>query len=483
MTSFKLQVSLVLMMALSVAANGAEPLKYRQMLMSIAPPHGGASVMTTVASTFNKMATTINYPPELSAAFDDIVDHAVKFQFDELHRKGLAVSSPEGFKALYFQGTHRKSDYWFSLSKQAVAPGDLKEMGDLLFSIQVKKNEKTIIPNEQSFSVKIDNVLNSKEFSHKVAAQFLTGLLKIADPDNIKKLSLKDQEFASDFPKTSAFISKFARTITIKNEPKEFDGQVYSDISYRLLLDMEKLDEAYPDLTDYLEDLLMKMDMKVSFLTSKGHRLFTLHHGNKGEASVEFELVTKNGKLIPVGTEGKPVFEEAIGLGDLDSYYFLGEVVGAMKWTGLTIDFSMRMNIEYSADEGKVLFSGTLNALPLLNIDGWLFYFIPIFNWKLDPASFAPDTMKVLLHGNGGRGLTYTLTGATSGSNESWWRVQSTMEILDSFLVSYLTKPIMDKFPDDDERADIARFVAKLTSNLTVDLQALQQPLHNRDDH
>ena len=419
-------------------------------------------------SLIKTLCGVLNYGKPLMEHGENIADALPALDLRDLAEAGVALKLTPNTEALVIRGSSAGDGYQFSLGNELLSPPELRAYGDLLVNIQLRRNAQTIIADAESTSVFLNTAVASKEANPAALAAHLT--------QRLRELDGSAPTSPTVFASTREWLSQFAKELQIKQERRSSGHQTYTHLSYRVLIDMEKLEERYPKLAHYVAKLLTKMNYQATFLDASERELLTVTTGKDGEARVVLEMASRDGAIVPLRADGKPELAAALKLSDIPNGTYFVDVEGAMQWTGLTITLEpTRLRFVHSATKHGSEFVGRLMNMPKVVIDGWFLYVVPIWDWQWDPAQSAPDTMKVLTHGNDGRGLEYTIGATVLSANESYWYIDSSMELLDSFFRSFITDPIVENFPDKDEREDLAKFGETLSSLAMRDLTQRDQ--------
>lgn len=464
-------------------------LNYDQVILNITPGNSGAATIKKLFFFINKIVSTISFSPELIVHGDDIRKGLFRFDLDPLVENSLAVKAADGFTTVAFQGTNRKTDYHIALKKDLLPEPALSRLGDFHFKWQLRKNDRTILPDKKSITLKIENSVNTEGLSHKAMARHINGMLMAVDPQNLNHMPpgqchyfsyLKDDsakvlsQLYKSFPRIIAFSEKYF-ILRPFIEQKTCDGTPYTVIHHNIMVDIDKLELDFPDFSEFVEDMLTEIEVRMVLTDAKGRRLFSLKIGDKHEPAFGFEAATKDGRIVPVSPSGKPFFEESISFIELEDYHCFVEVENSVRWAGLTITGNMTSRIDYASNEKEAEFINSICGLPEINIKGWLFYFIPIFNINLNSADLAPGFAKVLMSGNDGKGIIFSLKSNAPGPYESRLNMKGSAEILDTFFLSFMIHMVSDKMPEADEKTDFAKFVMNVSSLLYQDIEDIEK--------
>ncbi len=290
------------------------------------------------------------------------------------------------------------------------------------------------------------------------------------------KLGPEDMELVATlweaFPRMSYLASSLGRIEDVIVNDRSQHGATH--VRLVLKLDAARMEESYPELSEYVEDLgkLFKLDLE--WVDSEGRTMAKLHVDSE-HTQARLELYTKDGLIVPF--KGAQVFVDAPI--DLSR--------GPLRYsTRMRSDFRMmgmfshmrggRIDWHYEPTARGMELRGRMTHVPSVTVDGAALGFIPagIVDAFIpgDLQSLITEFLTTACRGNEGRGVALTLRMDQRENGVGTVDARLGFEALNNFLVKLGLRFFNDRvMPDEDVNAELARLMVETQGAFAADIE------------
>lgn len=252
-------------------------------------------------------------------------------------------------------------------------------------------------------------------------------------------------------------------------------GETYQRIQGRVRMKPKILGNSFEEFADFLESLDRLVKGQLGWIDANGRHLFfgTI---DSDQLIATFELVALDGKLVPFS--GSQVFAADV-IDPMGEYIRKTRLMieAHMRVMGLKVDVkNLEVNIDYRPTPARAVIASTVTRIPQITFSGaalglmspaMIDLFIP---GNLDQLTY--DFMKVATSGNQGRGIAVDVAfGRPQPDRLAAIETAVGFEALNNFMVKFAMRVGIDRFvPDEDQRADIGKFITSVRDGFTKDM-------------
>ena len=270
------------------------------------------------------------------------------------------------------------------------------------------------------------------------------------------------RQLGAGFPELRAQLDKFAEldTVSLEGPP----GLPWYCATGSGHANIEALEDDYPEIADFLDDLDELAKIRIQWLDPKGRALYDTTIDTRAP-SVSFRFCSRDGVLLPFS--GRTVYQdEPVDPWGKALSHTRAVVDAHFKVLGLEIDLArLPVDLHYTPTPARM--SATIQAteLPTITVSGYALGFIsPKLIDLFIPGniqSIATDFARAALKGNNGNGV---VAGAGFGplapDRFAVIDAGADFEALNNFMVKFAVRAGLKRFlPDKDARADLGRFL------------------------
>ncbi len=405
------------------------------------------------------------------------------FDFDEIYESSYLTPIDNGYHSLWFYGHNKPEFYELELPPTQKKQKQIKNSGDYIAELGLRKNDATLLGRYRSFSAYIKSETAWKDFSIRNVIFLLEGFAKVFDPTNIEKLNAPDspllKQLEKDAPVVYANISSDLRKVLneyYKTNPnhsnfiyryfvptaplevfkiKKYNTIPYTHIKAKLPFNIELIERDFPDLADYMEDLRENFRVSVVLRTTTGNTL--LKAVINSTVSMDLEIYTRLGKVVPFDSNGTPIFSEEFLGSKLKNYKCIAALGMMIKQFGLQVDMDIICDGEYKSNSSKTIMGGKITDSKSTISGNFLGFIPPAVINVLMPGNMdqlMSDYFEVLIKANNGEGSIGKFEWDTKKSNNVISYFDASTELLDCFLIRFGMKMVLSRFVKDEESRD-----------------------------
>jgi hypothetical protein len=276
------------------------------------------------------------------------------------------------------------------------------------------------------------------------------------------------------FPRVGNVFHSFMRAEDVMVFDPKGDGS-YQQLRLAARLRVDLLEDAYPELAEFLEDLGSLAQLQMVWVDPQGRQLARLSFASKS-LRLSFSCFVSEGRLLPVDNGVVITAEEPAVLGQPFRFKALVDVSSEINGIttrvhGLEVDWT-----HTRTREGADL-SARITKTPKVTTSGRAFGFIP--TWAIDvmiPGNIEELTREFLstaCNGNEGQGMALDVRARQApGDGPGTLAISSGAELLDNLLVSIAMRIASQRLlPDEDVREDLGKLLARFERAFGEDLQ------------
>lgn len=444
------------MMALAAptdAAAEAAPYRGVDVIRGLRDDGQGIQSVATAAKHLEQYAKTVTVTPgaRQAYAFADEVIQSV--DFGRVFKSNLAKVMPDGARTFALTGSGQSQRYVVDYKKEAI--DSLSADGFLGFAADLRVGaDKNPIPDEElAYGIVGRAKVNTGDMSHRTLLRGAYGILRVLDPANLEKLPAApnapgkglDQkligEARSTMPDSQAMFERYFTAVpgvSIENA----QGTPYTQVKSRATLNLAQLQKDYPELGNYVENLVNKLSFKATGRYELPNGLIV------GEATLDSTIrqatitwKTRGGHIVPYEKNGTPRFDAEIDPSTLKTHagVAIGSVSGSLL--GFTFKLSNAVFNTNFVDGATAKLGGKLTKLPPPQIEGRAFGIVP--QWAIDvfiPGSIEGYGRKFaegISHGYKGAGTYAEAKIDTWNPSATMVTGSASTEVIDNFFLKF----------------------------------------------
>jgi len=292
------------------------------------------------------------------------------------------------------------------------------------------------------------------------------------------KLGSEDVEVVATlweaFPRMSYLVSSLGRIddLIVNDQPANVGGATH--VRLMLAIDVSRMNESYPELANYLDDLGKLFSIDLDWVDKQGRTLASLHVESE-RLQARLELYTKDGLILPFR----------------DRQVFVNEPVdprrGPLRYsTRVSSNFRMlgmyshtrggRMDWSYDPNTRGMELHGRMTKVPTVTVDGAALGILPpgLIDAFIpgDLRSLITEFLTTACNGNEGRGIALTVRFDQRPTTVATIDAKFGIEALNNFLVKVGVGFFNDRvMPDEDVSADVTHLMIDAQGAFSADLE------------
>lgn len=442
--------------------------------------------------------------------WDEVTEDLQNLDLDSLY-EDLPLGPEEGWRRLRLKGRWTGKEYSIVQAKDKAAlalsvdraPGVGLYEGSLDFGSKPMNDAKTYLTKLDAKiglgKTSVTQLLKMSQLTMKVVeSESLTNLgPKRARPSKSlrarilkenTRLNPRDVEFLASFAQSfpnfyKALLPVFEVRDVVEYKPVDSLGAPgLCQVNFVMRFRNESLEEKYPEVHEYLEDLGDLIQISGTLKDGDNRRLGTLHF-DTGTQEMRFQTLIRGGAVVPVDDMEKPVLSAALDPTAVRRLRFSIRAKARFIVNGININLA---NISLGGDYRRVrqdaMVTTRFKIPPKVTITGQAFGVVP--TWLVDvfiPSNIgelATNFLKTLTRGNRGRGFearTFIHGGRTG---QSIWHLKQQSEILNNALIQIGARLMNHKIiPGEDAREEMKTWARKVMLAVDADCAAMLKSL------
>jgi len=454
---------------------------FRTAVQALGPANTGAQIAREIVTVLNRMSEELTYTPRAREFFVFMNDALESFDFAGIYNSKWLSPAEQNFRKVVLTGRHQGAKFQVDLDNSY----DPSTLGNSRAEYRMRKNE---IESDTTFTTQLRFDAALKRFDAQGMARFLETLLHVLSPENITALKpISSPVFANiqgptrpvidqlsaDFSTATAMLSRY---IELKSfaEVKTSAGKNYTDVALRGRFHLEALGADYPRFKSFLMDIRKLFVLQLYLSDTKGQNLMSFIINTNTE-EFYWAFRTANGKLLPTGKDGQPVFAQGITLTGKADHKFYGAANFFINVYGLKINTGVIGTwMRYTTNNEKMSFYTKITQMPEGQISGALFGVLP--TWMIDLS--IPSDLQTLMNkfsqtmfkANNGEGTWAEIAWSRRGGDAALNASAST-EFLENQFIRIGMKIWVKKFrPNDGVQDEIRQFIGRYTRAILTDL-------------
>lgn len=290
--------------------------------------------------------------------------------------------------------------------------------------------------------------------------------------------------FAQSFPKFfKALVPVFEVRDLVEFMPVKVAGTSgLCQVNFKMKCRNEALEEAYPEIHEYLEDLGPLIRVSGTLKDGQNRRLgsFSIDTGSQ---EICFRTLIRDGAVIPVDDMEKPVLNAALDPTAVRRLRFSVRANARFNVNGINIDIrNISLGGDYRRVRDDAMVTTRFKIPPQVTVSGQAYGVVP--TWLIDvfiPSNIgelATNFLKTLTRGNGGRGFEARTFIHKGSIGKSLWHLKQQSEILNNALIQIGARLMNHKIiPDEDTREELKALARKVLLGIDSDASAMLKAL------
>jgi hypothetical protein len=422
-------------------------------LVDMAPHGRGADVAMEIVEFLSK--ARVRTDAKTGEFFDTLGKSIARFQISRLYESELMRDLPDGFKGVAFYGRQGAAHYHMGLTDADYGRVTLSNPGEFFTQMGLKKlDEKDRGGTLFTGTIAAKAVFG--EFSHQNAAALTDGLLKVLDPENIKKMQcFKERqnrhiqneslqvvhEYYKAFPLSTDILKQYVFIYHSLVRRYRHEGREYTRSHFRAMFLMDRLRADYPAIAAHLDSLRNFYTVEMSVLNPQGNTVLTLTFDSKDDF-FSFYTYTAGGMVIPRDRNDMPVFDEAFFPSQMENAVFDARVNTLVNVYGLKfISQGIKGRIAFDLGPQKGRLEMTLVDFPKTLVTGRLGSVVPA--WVIELAipqnmgSIVDEFFETMINSREGKGAFIAMEWDESSKNGVDFSFFAQSDFLDNFYVRF----------------------------------------------
>jgi hypothetical protein len=444
----------------------------------------------------------------VSEFWDEIMEKLELLDLASLHEE-LPILDAEGWRSLSLDGRWDGTKYLVTSvgaeeARSRRTPVAGANFPDLQLSLAIRPSA-----DAESYSSRFESTIGLGEIKLDQLLSFGTNLLALLEAESNPregvarpakrereraksrhpKLSPADRELyacgLAAFPKMLDALDPIMglNRLTARSQATGPSSDERFDLKIDSFLKRGTLEDSYPELGSYLEDLEGLLDLDFTLEDAQGRRLFHLRfEGAKRRMAVEATL--RDGCVVPVDPVRGPCFEDRIDARELRRLTFRLRGRATVRLNGVSIKLDkIAIQGSYQRRGNNGLLLTRFRELPEIEVLGRAYGIVPTWLIDLLIPSNMDDLTRAFLHkltkGNGGRGFQLRGLISSDPSGLGALRIKQQSEWLDNFIIRLGFRLASDKLlPSEDALADLGRLASGVLEAISGDLAAGARDFH-----
>jgi len=487
----RILMSIICFLCLTVAVVFAY--NFQDAIFDIHPEMEGSESAIEIIELFNKIFSQTR-SDDTSIEFLDYLDESLqKFDFRLLYNYPSLKELNGGFRGVTVKGSNERTHYYLGLTNEQKENVENNSLGSFASEVGLKQIDKSIV-GYRSYSAYMDTELALKQYSHENLLLFADSLLKIIDPDNLKKLSSPESDifntikgdsrivlnaFYESFPRLASLLDQYL-TLSSLMEVKHYNDVSYTHFKITSSCKYKQLTKDYPLIAKYLSQFRDVLKTSTISENENGNQIFKLRF-DCTEDFFSFSIYTKSGRIIPCDKDGIPVFKDSFSLALLKTYQFkfitrlLFDAYGlkylneriVSKGTYINTDKMSALNIRLEDVSKTKVYGRKYHIFPKWFID----FMIPD-----DIDQLIYELVTVMLHANTDEGSFIRLEFDKRNKRENLLNSLASSEYVDNFFIKLELGIWRNILKTDKETIDqINSLIIKTLNSIWVDLASLRK--------
>lgn len=478
----RLALGLILFLSFKAVSAAAT---FRDAVKAMGPGNSGGNVARELVTLLNTMSEKLRYDAKAQQFFVFMNDALEDFDFARIYESPWLTPAQDNFRSITLSGRNSGDAYTVSVSPAAT---DFSRLGNARAEYRMRRNE---IEGDKTYTAQLAFDAALKQFEAQGMARLIEGMLRVQDPDNLNQLNSPASgyfpelagasrkvidQFAADFPRSTAMVSRFLELKSFA-EIKSNGKKTYTEAAIRGRFRMAALEAEYPQFRKFLKDIRNLFVLQVYISDTKGRNLASFILNAQTEEFF-FSYRTQGGKILPLGKDGQPVFEEAISFSGNRDHKFYVSTSFFVNVHGLKINTgNIGAYLRYQSNPERMSFFAKVTSMPEGKISGALFGILP--TWLIDMS--IPSDLQTLMNkfsqtafkANGGEGTRAEIAWKKK-SGQAHMHLSASTEFLDNRFIRIGMKIWVKKFrPNEGVQEDIRMFIGAFTRALLNDLSGI----------
>ncbi|MFO1472010.1 MAG: hypothetical protein U1F27_13360 [Turneriella sp.] len=475
----------ILLLVLGSFGNASAASTFRDAVRSMGSAGNGGAIARELVTLLNTMSEKLRYDAKSRQFFLFMNDALEDFDFARIYDSPWLTPAQDNFRSITLSGRNSGDAYTVSISPAAT---DFSRLGNARAEYRMRRNE---IEGDKTYTAQLAFDAALKQFEAQGMARLIEGMLRVQDPDNLNQLQspasghfpelagpsrkIIDQ-FAADFPRSTAMVSRFVELKSFA-EIKSNGKKPYTEAAIRGRFRMAAVEAEYPQFRKFLKDIRNLFVLQVYISDIKGRNLASFILNAQTEEFF-FSYRTQGGKILPLGKDGQPVFEDAISFSGNRDHKFYVSTNFFVNVHGLKINTgNIGAYLRYQSNADRMSFFAKITSMPEGKISGALFGILP--TWLIDMS--IPSDLQTLMNkfaqtafkANGGEG-TRAEVAWRKKSGQAHLNLSASTEFLDNRFIRIGMKIWVKKFrPNEGVQEDIRLFIGSFTRALLSDLSGI----------
>lgn len=242
------------------------------------------------------------------------------------------------------------------------------------------------------------------------------------------------------------------------------------------------LENAYPEIHEYLEDLGPLFKLSGALKDGQNRRLGSFVF-DTGSQEIRIRALIRDGAVIPVDDMEKPVPSAGLDPKAVRRLRFSVRANALINVNGININIgNISLGGDYRRVRDDAMVTTRFKIPPKVTVSGQAYGVVP--TWLIDvfiPSNIgelATNFLKTLTRGNGGRGFearTFIHKGKTG---QSLWHLKQQSEFLNNALIQIGARLMNHKIiPDEDTREELKTLARKVLFGIDSDASSMLQTL------
>ncbi len=406
----------------------------------------------------------------------------------------LAVTLPDKWRALSLHGEDHGKNFIVDYHKGTIDHLTPASLADFGFEFRIREDQIKLPQNEDGYGIMLRSKLNMGELSHRTFLRLLSGMLRIMAPENVATLPAVHanetldgrglNEAHATIPAVMTLVDRYS-TIHPGMQLKTFasDQRPYNSFSTKLVGNFDHLEEDYPHLGAFLENITSLFDLTVQmrFLAPNGMKLVTVAVDSSSR-SLTIQGLDRDGRLVPVDAKGLPHPEASVDPEKVTVWDDVIEVDASGSVLGLTFK-EQGVTIAGRFRDGPVAtIASKFTKIPQPSIEGRALGIFPI--WAIDltiPGSieeYARSFTQGMMVGSRGKGTYAAGAIDTTKPGQTAVLSEGSTELVDNFFINFglrvAQKYIWPNKPVVSEAWDLSQVMVAALAKDLAKLQAAE---------
>ncbi len=478
----RLAIALIFFLSIQAASAVAT---FRDAVRAMGPGNGGGTVARELVTLLNTMSEKLRYDAKARQFFLFMNDALEDFDFARIYDSAWLTPAQDNFRSITLAGRNSGDAYTVEVSPAAA---DFSRLGNARAEYRMRRNE---IEGDKTYTAQLAFDAALKQFEAQGMARLIEGMLRVQDSENLNQLNAPASgyfpelsgvsrkiidQFAADFPRSTAMVSRFLELKSFA-EIKSAGKHTYTDAAIRGRFRLSAVEAEYPRFRKFLKDIRNLFVLQVYFSDTKGRNLASFILNAQTEEFF-FSYRTHGGKILPLGKDGQPVFEEAISFSGNRDHKFYVATSFFVNVHGLKINTgNIGAYLRYQSNPERMSFFAKITSMPEGKISGALFGILP--TWLIDMS--IPSDLQTLMNkfaqtafkANGGEGTRAEIAWRKK-AGQAQLNASASTEFLDNRFIRIGMKIWVKKFrPNEGVQEDIRLFIGSFTRALLSDLSGM----------